>query len=234
MSTPKVAGIAARPAHEVAAQATHATLPQLRAALARATQQVTGQAPSARFLDVLTAQAAVETGRGEHMYNWNFGGIKGSGPSGATTTLRTKEILDGKEVEIRDGFRAYKSIDEGAVDYVSLLQRRFGGAVSAAQRGDVDGFAYALKSSGYYTASADDYAAALRGIVKEASRAGGATGVSDATGDPSLGAIPSLESLPQGDFASSDLLGRVLDAVSASTARIAAPTDPADPKVDTA
>ncbi len=229
MSAPKIGAVGGPASHEVAAHATHATLPQLRAALARATQQVTGHAPTARFLDVLTAQAAVESGRGEHMYNWNFGGIKGSGPGGATTTLRTKEILDGKEVEIRDGFRAYKSIDEGAVDYVALLQRRFGSAVSAAQRGDVDGFAHALKRSGYYTASADDYSAALRGIVKEAAHAGlvnAASGPLDPAGDgAALGAIPSLESLPEGDFATSDLLGRVLDAVRTSSARIAEPTE---------
>jgi flagellar protein FlgJ len=236
VSAPKIAGVSGSPAspashasHEVAAHATHATLPQLRAALARATQKVTGQAPTARFLDVLTAQAAVETGRGEHMYNWNFGGIKGAGPSGGTTTLRTKEILDGKEVEIRDGFRAYGTIDEGAVDYVALLQRRFGSAVSAAQRGDVDGFAHALKRSGYYTADADDYAAALRGIAKEVAHAGPAGALSPyaagADGAP-LGAIPSLESLPEGtDFATSDVLGRVLDAVRASTARIAEPVE---------
>jgi hypothetical protein len=233
MSAPKIAGVASSPAphaaHEVAAHATHATLPQLRAALARATQKVTGHAPTARFLDVLTAQAAVETGRGEHMYNWNFGGIKGSGPTGATTTLRTKEILDGKEVEIRDGFRAYGSIDEGAVDYVALLQKRFGSAVSAAQRGDVDGFAHALKRSGYYTADANDYAAALRGIAKEVGHAGpaGANSPYGPAGDGvALGAIPSLESLPEGsDFATSDVIGRVLDAVRASTARLAEPTE---------
>lgn len=230
MSAPGAGGVAPVASRQVAAHATHATMPQLRAAIARACTKVNGRAPSARFLDVLTAQAAVETGRGEHMYNWNFGGIKGSAPSGGTAVLRTKEILDGKEVVIHDGFRAYASIDEGATDYVALLRRRFGAAVDAAQRGDVDGFAHALKASGYYTASVDDYAAALRGVTKELSKLHGAAGLDavsagDALGP--LGEIPSLEDLPPGDFASSDVLARVLDAVRVSSARIADPVEEA-------
>jgi flagellar protein FlgJ len=224
-----VSGAATHASHEVAARATHASLPQLRAAIARACTKIEGHAPSARFLDVLTAQAAVETGRGEHMYNWNFGGIKGAAPSGGTTTLRTKEVLDGKEVEIRDGFRAYASIDEGATDYVALLQRRFGGALSAARRGDVDGFAHALKASGYYTASADDYAAALHGITKELAHVGGAVDALPAGEVAPLGEVPRLESLPEsGDFATSEVIGRMLDVVRASSARIAEPTAEAD------
>src|SRR5438309_9997285 len=46
-------------------------------ALSKAWQAVTGQAPNPKLLSVLVAQWAHETGRGESMLNYNFGGLKG-------------------------------------------------------------------------------------------------------------------------------------------------------------
>ena len=51
-------------------------------ALRSAWTNVTGQAPSEKTVAILTAQWAHETGNGASMYNYNFGGIKGMGPSG--------------------------------------------------------------------------------------------------------------------------------------------------------
>jgi len=53
------------------------------------------------------------------------------------------------------------------------MKTRFGGAVEAASRGDVAGFASALKRSGYYTASETDYARGLASLMR-APEGGGA------------------------------------------------------------
>jgi hypothetical protein len=157
------------PAHrdvrEVSPTRTSVTKQELRGAIERALTKTEGHRPSSRLVDVLTAQASLETASGDRMYNFNFGGIKGAGPSGMTAVLKTREVLDGKEVVIHDGFRAYRSLDEGALDYVKLLERRFGAALEPASRGDVAGFAAALKKSGYYTASVADYTKGLTSLM---------------------------------------------------------------------
>lgn len=150
---------------EVAATRTPVTRTQIRSAIEQALTKVEGHRPSANLVDVLTAQASLETASGDRMYNYNFGGIKGHGPSGATAMLKTHEIVDGKEISIRDGFRAYGSLAEGALDYVRTMKDRFGGAFSPAERGDVAGFAGALKKAGYYTASQADYTRGLRSLI---------------------------------------------------------------------
>ena len=190
------------PAREVAPTRTPVTRGDLRAAIARALEKVHGKKPSPAMVDTLTAQASLETASGERMYNFNFGGIKGTSPSGATAVLRTHEVIGGKDVVIRDGFRAYASLDEGALDYVKTLEQRFAGATEPASRGDAAGFAHALKKAGYYTASEADYSAAL-GRLMGKSDAGvpGAT-----TGEP---AVASRAAMPL----SSEGLSRALGAL---------------------
>jgi flagellar protein FlgJ len=206
-----------RETREVEAQATPVTRDQIRAAIGRAYAEKTGRAPSAGFLDVLTAQSSLETASGKKMFNFNFGGIKGHGPSGMTARYGTTEVIDGQTVKIRDGFRAYASLEEGASDYLSLLSRRYPGAIAAAERGDVDAFAHELKARGYYTASEDHYRDALRGLV----------GMPRGTSAPEIVppealALRDPNEIPQLD---SGALARVLEAVNASTARIASPID---------
>ena len=116
-------------------------------------------------MNVLTAHASLETASGDRMYNFNFGGIKGASASGNTAVCRTHEVLGGKDVVIKDGFRAYGSLDEGALDYVRTMKSRFGGALAPAARGDVTGFASALKKAHYYTASEADYARGLTSLM---------------------------------------------------------------------
>ena len=77
----------------------------------------------------------------------------------------TREVQNGQSVHLQQGFRAYQSLDQGAVDYVSLMQTRFSSAMPAAEHGDVNGFASALKSSGYYTAPETEYASALHALA---------------------------------------------------------------------
>jgi hypothetical protein len=157
---------------EVEPRRTAVSKDDLRAAIGRALQRETGTRPDARLVDTLTAHASLETASGDRMYNFNFAGIKGASPAGTTAVLRTKEVLDGREVSIKDGFRAYASLDDGARDYVHLMRTRFAGAMAPASRGDLDGFAHALKQSGYYTAAEKDYAKGLASLSPSGAAAG--------------------------------------------------------------
>ena len=218
--------------HEVAARRTPMSVGQIRAALASAHVAVVGRAASPATLDVLTAQVAHETARGERMFNHNFGGIKGTGTGGATARYATHERLGGEDVKLVDGFRAYASPAEGARDYLALLKSRYGGAMAAAERGDAQGFAVALKERGYYTAPVADYAAAIRQLAHEARTPGVASPVTPAYdasfATRALEFAPSQlagEASPAGALPTSLEVVRVLDAVAAMSARIGAPDD---------
>ncbi len=161
-SAPSIAHTNAR---EVEPKKTSVTRADLKGAITNALTKLNGSAPSQSLVDTLTAQASLETASGASMYNFNFGGIKGASPAGNTAVLKTHEVLGGKDVVIKDGFRAYNSLDEGALDYVKVMRDRFGGAMAPAAAGDTAGFAHALKKAGYYTASESDYAKGLSRLM---------------------------------------------------------------------
>ncbi len=191
---------------EVEVQRTSVSRADLRGAIGRAHQKLTGRTPSPALLDVLTAHASLETGSGAQMYNFNFGGIKGASPSGETARMRTREVIAGREIEVRDGFRSYRSLDDGALDYVRLMRERFGGAVGRAEAGDLDGFAHALKQAHYYTADESTYANALQRIAASSGGASGSTETSVMHVRPAVSATAAV-------FPDSFELGRVLDAI---------------------
>lgn len=217
-------GIAAP--RQVAPQRTPVTPARVRAAIAAAYTQQAGSAAPPALLDVLTAHVSHETARGERMFNYNLGGIKGTGAQGAVARYPTRELdAGGLEHRLVDGFRAYASLDEGAADYVKTMRSTFASALPAAAHGDADAFAATLKQRGYFTAHLDDYAASLRSLTHDASangRVGSAAAV--AAGAPVLGPLPNdasgAISLP-----TSDLVARVLDAVAGMSAEIGAPLD---------
>lgn len=151
----------------VASRRTSTQPARFRLALKRAYQQVTGKTATKETLDILTAHVSHETARGDRMYNYNFGGIKGVSPSGMTARYKTHEYIDGAKTKMVDGFRAYRNLDEGAVDYVALLATRYSSALHQAERGDIDGFSAALKQRHYYTAPVDGYSRALRGLLRQ-------------------------------------------------------------------
>lgn len=224
----------ARPAVTVAAERTPASMGELRAALGRSYEKLTGKPASAGLLDVLSAQVSLETGGGDKMYNWNFGGIKGASPQGMTASYMTREVTAQGEVHLKQGFRAYASIDDGATDYLRVIHGRFGAAIPHAERGDVDGFAQALKESGYYTAPESEYASALRSRMGASGASGASPAAMMAPGTrlqaPALnGSILPMSvalgaSNPASSYATSDELARVMDALSLSAAQIAAPS----------
>ena len=186
---------------------------EIRAALGRALESATGRPPNGRAVDVLAAQVSLETAHGSAMYNNNFGGIKGASPRGETANYMTHEVLGGQDVTLQQGFRAYQSIDEGARDYVHVLQTRFPQAYAQAVTGNVDGFAHALKQSHYFTASETQYAAGLRA----------AAGVPSSSQE---GMAAPIQAIPT-NLATSAELTRVLDAIASTSSHIADP-DPID------
>jgi hypothetical protein len=130
---------------------------QAQEALRAAWQRVTGEAPSDKTLALITAQWAHETGSGASMYNYNFAGIKGAGPEGLSVAQHTREGYGASERRIIDNFRAYRSAEEGAADYVQLLSRRFPEAVQGARQGDPGAFVRGLKARGYFTGNESQY-----------------------------------------------------------------------------
>jgi hypothetical protein len=143
----------AQSAQLVAAVRTRLDSGQASAALGDAYRNVFGEAPRPETLKILTAQWAHETGNGASMFNYNFGGIKGASPEGLSVAQRTREGFGANEQTIVDNFRAYRTAEDGATDYVRLLARRFPAALDAARAGDPQGFVRALKASGYFTGS---------------------------------------------------------------------------------
>ena len=141
-------------------------------ALRAAWTEVRGTPPSDETLSILVGQWAHETGRGASMLNFNFGGIKGTGPSGLCASYNTHEGFGESAVRVVDQFRAYESAEEGARDYVGLLARRYPDAVGAAERGDVQGFVRGLKARGYFTDNEATYMKSVQSLASRALNAG--------------------------------------------------------------
>jgi hypothetical protein len=145
---------------------------QASALIGGALERVTGEKPKPETVAILTAQWAHETGHGASMFNYNFAGIKGAGPSGLSVSQRTREGYGSSERTITDNFRAYRTAEEGAHDYVSLLQSRFPGALEAARSGDPAATVHALKREGYFTG---DEVAYTRSVTQLAQQIGPAS-----------------------------------------------------------
>jgi Mannosyl-glycoprotein endo-beta-N-acetylglucosaminidase len=163
---------------------------QAAAALRTAWTKVTGQPPSDKTVAVLTAQWAHETGNGASMYNYNFGGIKGASPDGLSVSQRTREGFGASERTIMDRFRAYRTADEGATDYVKLLTQRFPEAAQSASQGDPVGFVQGLKQRGYFTGDPATYTRSVASLTAQGLEQG-FSAVGSHLGE--LGAPPELD-----------------------------------------
>lgn len=109
--------------------------------------------------DTLIAQAALETGWGQHVpaasgggSSFNLFGVKaGGGWSGDSATALTTEYSQGRAGEVPQSFRAYSSVQQGVNDYVTLLQRSSRYQQALGTGTDVGAFASALTQGGYAT-----------------------------------------------------------------------------------
>jgi flagellar protein FlgJ len=120
---------------------------------------------------VLIAQAALETGWGQHIARDEHGNsshnvfnIKaGSGWQGKTLTRATTEFKNGAAVKEYAAFRAYDSFNGAFEDYVSLIKHNPRYQNALANTADAKDYATALHSAGY--ATDPDYSAKILRIA---------------------------------------------------------------------
>jgi flagellar protein FlgJ len=111
----------------------------------------------------IVAQAALETGWGQHQPGNNLFGIKSTGAwSGARVSAMTTEYVQGEAQSLREGFRSYASDADSVRDYVKLLGASPRYSSVRGTGGDIDAFGQALQSAGYATDPA--YASKLRAV----------------------------------------------------------------------
>jgi flagellar protein FlgJ len=109
--------------------------------------------------DTLIAQAALETGWGQHIpasgngaTSFNLFGIKaGSGWNGEAVDARTTEYSAGAAHSVSQPFRAYGSVQQSVDDYVSLLRGSSRYQQALGTGANVSAFADALSRGGYAT-----------------------------------------------------------------------------------
>lgn len=109
--------------------------------------------------EFLIAQAALETGWGQHMIrgrdgrnSFNLFGIKAdAGWQGRRVTTETLEFRDGLMRRERAPFRAYVSPEESFSDYADFLRSNPRYAEALQRAGDSTGFGQALADAGYAT-----------------------------------------------------------------------------------
>jgi hypothetical protein len=153
-----------------------------------------GSPPSDAVLAVLLAQWGLESGRGRHMYNFNYGGVKtGRHWEGGRVLLGTTEgsASQGNFIRTEAYFRAYGSAQEGAYDYLRNLLRNHAEALRQVETtGDSGRYVEALERSNYFTGDVADYVRNIRGLTRQALRdwvpaATGSTSASSETSDSS-------------------------------------------------
>ncbi len=108
---------------------------------------------------VLLAQAALETGWGQHMpvgsdgrASYNLFGIKADTSwKGAVAVGQTQEYDGQRMVSTEDGFRRYDSYAQSVRDYVDFIRSQPRYAAALNHGGDDKNFVQGLKSGGYAT-----------------------------------------------------------------------------------
>lgn len=121
--------------------------------------------------EAIVAQAALETGWGQHMITaedgrpgWNLFGIKaGSSWDGESVSARTLELRDGQLQPERARFRVYESPSEAVQDYVDFLSGSSRYETALAEGRDTGTFAHGLQQAGY--ATDPDYAEKIQRVA---------------------------------------------------------------------
>lgn len=140
---------------------TDVSLTELVNSFARAWQTLLSRKPSKEQLAMFVSQNSLETGNRKSMYNYNIGNII-AGNSGydyflGNDTNRGKPIVQ--------HFRAYKTLDEGVLDYLKILYKGYPQAFQAANTGDPKNYAHSLLENPkrqYYDATVEkSYAAGM-------------------------------------------------------------------------
>jgi hypothetical protein len=177
------------------AEHTEAQIEDVAKALHKAWMFLLGERPSRASIILLLAQGALETGRWKSMYCWNLGNIK-AGKDVDHCYFRCNEVLSQKaaaeihmkstpgSVEIGRAvgssvvvwfnpphpycrFRAYATLDDGAVGYLDMLHRRFKASWAQVLIGDPVEFVRALKKENYFTADVVEYSKSVASLFNE-------------------------------------------------------------------
>lgn len=115
---------------------------------------------------VLVAQAALETGWGNHVPdNNNYYGIKaGKSWTGPVQKLSSGEFENGRYVDRVSAFRAYPSVLESMEDYIALIRGNSRYEKASEISYDPDRYFEEIQKAGY--ATDPNYADKLKGIVR--------------------------------------------------------------------
>lgn len=164
------------------------------AALRSAFEAVDGVTPSPECLAIHTAQSALESGRWKSLHNYCFTNAKASATyEGFFQCYKCNEQLrdgwhwyvpegelvgafgtplKGPALPVPDGhpmtrFRAFPTIEAGALDHMQLVKRKWPEAWTAARFGNVVGFVHGLKMRGFFTANEAPYLAGVSSMMRE-------------------------------------------------------------------
>jgi hypothetical protein len=184
-------------ADRLVAEKTTATVQEIFTALWRAWLQIFGTPPKVESILVLLAQAIFETGWFSKMRCWNFGNVKSTSTDGfdycyfACNEVLTKAQAESyvkknpdtaKITKVReDGrvviwfypdhpgcrFRAFHTIFEGALDHLTLVNKKFSRSWPAVLSGDPHQYTHMLKLQGYFTGDEEIYASSLVSIFHD-------------------------------------------------------------------
>lgn len=118
-------------------------------------------------IPLLLAQSALETGHWKQCWNWNLGNSKaGKGWTGEICQYPCGEnfIVEKMSVEIKFrpparacSFQSFRTLEDGARNYLTLLQKRFAPAWHAVVSGDATAFVRRIKAMNYFTGPIDDW-----------------------------------------------------------------------------
>lgn len=113
---------------------------------------------------VLIAQAALESGWGQHVKDNAYFGIKGKSQKGKSTSFNTTEYINGIKISTNDTFRAYTNFKEAAEDYGLFLTTNPRYQSCFSSKGNPLAFADKLQAAGY--ATDPQYATKLKRIIQ--------------------------------------------------------------------
>ena len=115
---------------------------------------------------VTLAQAALETGWGQHIIpGFNIFGVKGHGTAGMTTQT-TREVYGGKSVTIKAGFAKYNNFYEGVEAHGKLFHNGYYDKAMNQYAQDHDPYKFANNITGTY-ATDPSYGQKLGQIMRQ-------------------------------------------------------------------
>ncbi len=121
---------------------TNVSEPQMASAIISAWTELFGTQPTKEQVSMMLAQNALETGNRKSMWNYNVGNLTTDGKG-------SFDFIDDVVPGLK--FRAYTSLEEGAKDYLKLLNsKNYSNALQHIVNPDPVAFSKALKRAGYY------------------------------------------------------------------------------------